>query len=51
LDGHNRYIMKYEIQTHKKYIVESADVASTLEAIKTNGEQLIRILEVEEKEE
>lgn len=42
--------MTYEIQTHKKYVVESADVASTLEAIKTNGEQLIRILEVEWEE-
>jgi hypothetical protein len=40
--------MKYEIQSHKKYIVESAEVASTLETIKANGEQLIRILEVVE---
>jgi len=40
--------MKFEIQTIKKYIVESADVDSTLETIKSNGEQLIRILDYTE---
>jgi len=37
--------MKYEIQVIKKYEVEAQDVATTLETSKSNGEQLIRILE------
>lgn len=37
--------MKFEIQTIKKYIVESADVGSTLETIKNNNEQVVRILD------
>ena len=37
--------MKFEIQTIKKYVVESTDVGSTLETIKSNGEQIVRILD------
>ena len=43
--------MQYKIHTRKEYIVESADMASTLEAIKTNGERMIRIQEIEEQQE
>lgn len=37
--------MKFEIQVFKKYIVESEDVATTLENSKLAGEQIIRIKE------
>jgi hypothetical protein len=37
--------MKYEIQVFKTYLVEASEVATTLESIKTAGEQLIRIKE------
>jgi hypothetical protein len=37
--------MKFEIQTIRKYIVESADVGSTLETIKNSNEQVVRILD------
>lgn len=40
--------MKYEIRVFKKYLVEASEVATTLQTISANGEQMVNIKEIEE---
>ena len=37
--------MRYEIQSLKKYIVENTEIGTTIQSLKNNGEQLIRIID------